>query len=70
MMITKHIAKKPYSNGDIHYNDSEKLVWRRLYNRQMEIIRNRACDEFLQGLELLGIIMDDIPINSILTKKL
>jgi len=58
---TKYEAKVPDENGYIHYTDDEHSVWRDLIHRQMEIVQGRACDEFLEGLELLNLPMDRIP---------
>lgn len=58
---TKYAAKVPDEKGIIHYTDDEHSVWRDLIHRQMDIVRGRACDEFLQGLEYLQLPMDRIP---------
>lgn len=57
----KYIAKKPDKNGYIHFTEEENDIWRILIERQMKVIRNRACDEFIAGLEKLNLPMDRIP---------
>lgn len=44
-----------------NFTQSEHEIWRKLYIRQIEILKNRACDEFLIGLEKLDILADGIP---------
>jgi len=58
---SKYEAKVPDENGIIPYTDEEHSVWHDLYTRQMDIIQNRVCDEFLQGLDTLGLPSDHIP---------
>ena len=42
------------------YSDEEQAVWRLLVERQSALAQRYACDEFLKGLESLGIV-DTIP---------
>src|SRR6056297_419974 len=58
---SKYEAKVPDDNGVIHYTDAEHAVWADLYERQMEIIPGRVCNEFLQGLDALNLPSDRIP---------
>lgn len=58
---SKYEAKVPDDNGVIPYSDDEHAVWADLYERQMKIIPGRVCDEFLQGLDALGLPRDRIP---------
>jgi phenylalanine-4-hydroxylase len=58
---TKYIAKKPDKNGVIHWTEEENETWSILYHRQMEIIKNRACDEFLEGLDIIKFNTDKVP---------
>src|SRR5260370_37190173 len=43
------------------YSAEEHAIWRRLFHRQQEILRERACPEFLDGLAGLGVAADGIP---------
>lgn len=43
------------------YTNEEHAIWRFLFERQARILQGRACDEFLAGLEGLGIASDGIP---------
>lgn len=58
---TKYKAKLPDKDGIIPYTDEENGVWRDLYARQIESIRGRACQEFIDGLEILDLPADRIP---------
>jgi len=43
------------------YTATDHAVWRRLFERQAETLRGRACDEFLGGLAGLGVAKEGIP---------
>jgi phenylalanine-4-hydroxylase len=43
------------------YSAAEHETWRTLFHRQEEILKGRACDEFMQGLAGLGVAADGIP---------
>ncbi len=43
------------------YTAADHAVWRRLFERQAETLRGRACDEFLDGLAGLGATLEGIP---------
>ena len=49
------------NQGWDNYTTAEHDVWRSLFNRQREIIKGRACREFLEGLEALNIDENQIP---------
>lgn len=57
----KYIAKKPDKNGFIHYTDEEHKTWQMLVERQLKVVEDRACDEFIVGLQKLNICQDRIP---------
>lgn len=54
------------------YGAGEHAVWRTLFQRQREVLKNRACAEFLRGIEDLGVAADGIPdfrrLNEVLGK--
>lgn len=70
MKSSQYIARKPDSKGVIHYSNVEHDTWQTLYTRQMKVLPERACSEFLDGLKLLGLSSSRIPqlseVNSIL----
>ena len=61
MKPSTYTARKPDEQGVIHYSDEEHETWSILYNRQIEILPDRACNEFIDGLEQLKLSPDHIP---------
>jgi phenylalanine-4-hydroxylase len=63
MMQTKtgYKAKLPDKNGLILYSPEENSIWEILYHRQLEIVKTRACEEYLRGLELLNLPSTQVP---------
>jgi phenylalanine-4-hydroxylase len=59
--MTKYIARKPDSKGFVQYSQEENETWKILFERQMEIVKGRACDEYLAGLKALDMRSDRIP---------
>lgn len=43
------------------YTETEHATWRTLFQRQAKLLPGRACQEFLDGLETLGVAADGIP---------
>jgi phenylalanine-4-hydroxylase len=54
-------ARLPDARGQIHYPEADHRVWQQLIERQMAILPGRACDQYLQGLDLLNLPTDHIP---------
>lgn len=55
------------------YTAEEHAVWQTLFERQMKLLPDRACDQFLEGLNDLPILGDKIPnfdaLNGVLVTK-
>jgi len=70
---SKYIAKIPDSKGFVDYTNEENSVWKTLYQRQLPLIEQRACKEYLAGFESLGLIADAVPqlpdLNKVLLSK-
>lgn len=66
----KYVSRQPDQNGFINYSDEEHSTWSTLYNRQTEIIKDRACDEFIAGIDLLKMSADKIPQLPDINRKL
>jgi len=68
--VTKYTAKIPNAQGYIEYSDAENGIWHQLITRQLKLINDTACDEFLHGLTLLNLPIDRVPqlseINNVL----
>jgi phenylalanine-4-hydroxylase len=56
-----YISKLMNRNGDIAYSDEENEIWSLLLTRQKTILKDRACQDYLQGMELLNLPEDRIP---------
>jgi phenylalanine-4-hydroxylase len=67
---SRYVAHKPDKQGNIVYSAEEHRVWRQLFERQMKLVRGRACDEYLDGLKILEIGPDQIPQLPELSKRL
>ena len=61
--MEKHVytSKEPDHNGYIYWTDSENSTWATLVRRQTEIIKNVACDKYIDGLKRLDLPRDFIP---------
>ena len=58
---TKYVAKIPDSDGVIHYTDAENKIWNTLITRQKADLKNEACQEYLDALELMNFPEDRVP---------
>lgn len=58
---SKYVSKQADENGIIHWSEDENTRWQRLYERQMKLLEGRACNQYMQGVELLGMSADQIP---------
>jgi phenylalanine-4-hydroxylase len=68
--VSRYISHIPNDVGIINYSASEHDIWRQLYNRQMAILPNRACDEFMVGLKMLDLSATSIPQLPDVSRKL
>ncbi len=58
---TSYVSKKPDAKGYVDYTADENAIWRTLTTRQLKLIENRACDDFMVGFEKLDLPHDRIP---------
>ncbi len=58
---SRYVAHIPNAQGIVNYSAEENKVWNILFERQMKLLPGRACDEFLNGLNTLGITAEAIP---------
>ena len=58
---SRYVAHVPDSQGKINYSAEENCMWNILFERQMKLVPGRACDEFLTGLDVLGLNAKAIP---------
>lgn len=68
-----YVSNPVDENGFVSWSDTENETWSTLMARQKEVIQGRACDEFLEGLEILDFPHDRVPqipdINAKLAKS-
>lgn len=69
---TAYKSHLPDINGRVEWSAEENKIWETLIQKQELLLKDRACDEYLQGLDLLSLPADHIPqladINSVLKK--
>lgn len=59
--MSKYISKQPDEFGIIDWTDTENQTWQTLYKRQTEIVKNRACREFIDGIDSLQMSANHVP---------
>lgn len=47
--------------GNAAYTDVDDATWNRLIERQIPLIQNRACDEYLNGVQFLDLPLNRVP---------
>jgi phenylalanine-4-hydroxylase len=62
----RHRAPSPHADFTISqdwdtYSAEEHDIWRTLFRRQESVLKGRACEEFLAGVQALGVVADAIP---------
>lgn len=68
--VAADAMKYVIDQGWDNYTDEEHETWRLLYERQRTLMPGRACKEFLQNMDALGIGDQQIPRFTELNKKL
>lgn len=61
MKSSNYVSREADENGIIHWTDEENHIWHDLITNQLKLIEGRACDEFMQGLDMLNLPNDRIP---------
>jgi phenylalanine-4-hydroxylase len=56
-----YTSHKPDENGRVNWSREENTVWAALLEKQSGLLKGRACDEYLHGLELLNLPSDRVP---------
>lgn len=69
-MKTTYVSKQPNAQGLIDWTAEENKTWNTLITRQSEIVKTRACPEFLEGLERIGFSQDRVPQHTEINKRL
>ncbi len=59
--VSTYVSKPTDAIGYVDYSHEENQIWETLYQRQIQLVQARACEEFLQGLDILKMPSDKIP---------
>ena len=67
-----YVSNPVDEKGFVNWSETDNKTWQKLVTRQKEIIKGKACDQFLEGLEALALPEDRVPqlpdINKVLAK--
>lgn len=67
-----YVSNPVDENGYVNWSNQENDTWAQLVDRQKDIVKGRACEEFMQGLDILDLGSGKIPqipdINKILNQ--
>jgi len=66
----QYVSKQPDASGRVPYTTEEDQTWSKLIHRQNQVIQNRACNEFIEGIKKLSLPLDYIPQNDEISEKL
>ena len=58
---TKYVSKVADEQGLIQWSTKENLIWQELFTRQITCIKDKACDEYHEGLAKLNLPNDRVP---------
>lgn len=58
---SSYVSKPVDVNGNVAYTKEENAIWQALISRQQNVIQDRACDEYIYGLNLLNLPHDRVP---------
>ncbi|MGY5614974.1 phenylalanine 4-monooxygenase [Vibrio brasiliensis] len=59
--MTQYRSKPVNDKGVVEWSSEEDQVWSDLVSRQLHLVKQRACKEYLAGLELLDLPLDRAP---------
>lgn len=71
--MTQYVSNPVNDKGFVDWSSEEDLIWHDLVTRQLGYVEQRACKEYLRGLELLDLPLDRVPqlpeINRVLMRE-
>lgn len=56
-----YVAHPVDEHGNANYTAEENQIWHELITRQTPLLQGRACNEYINGIELLNLPTDRIP---------
>jgi len=59
--MSSYTSRSIDAQGNAAYSDEENRVWQDLITRQIPVVQERACQEYMNGLRLLNLPRDRIP---------
>ena len=59
--MTQYVSKPINKQGFVDWSSEEDQIWHDLVSRQLDLVNERACKEYLRGLELLDLPIDRVP---------
>lgn len=68
--MTTYVSKQPNSSGLIDWTSDENRTWETLITRQTEIVKTRACDQFLEGLDRIQFSRSRVPQHTEINQRL
>lgn len=69
-MKTTYVSKQPNAQGLIDWTADENKTWNTLITRQTEIVKTRACSEFIEGLDRIGFSRNHVPQHTEINNRL
>lgn len=59
--ISTYVSHPVDAEGNAAYTKEDDRIWSVLYNRQLPLLENRACQEYINGTALLNLSSERIP---------
>jgi phenylalanine-4-hydroxylase len=69
MKAHKYVSNPVDESGYVKWSNIENETWTNLINRQSDIVKDRACDQYMEGLKILN-FENEVPQIPELNKKL
>ncbi|WP_114783629.1 phenylalanine 4-monooxygenase [Vibrio tetraodonis] len=71
--MSDYVSKPINNQGLVDWSREEDQIWHDLVSRQLSLVNDSACKEYLRGLELLDLPVDRVPqlpeINRVLQRE-
>lgn len=71
--MTSYVSKPVNEKGFVEWSVEEDRIWHDLVSRQLALVKQSACKEYLDGLEMLNLPLNRVPqlpeINQVLMRE-